>query len=93
MLTGIYRLCVQGFHLLWPAFPDRFAIDDFVTPQCFRNPGLEFRVRNPLIQNPKFQPGLGYVRFRSPLLTESMSLSFPPGTKMFQFPGFASQRL
>ncbi len=29
------------------------------------------------------------VRFRSPLLTESLLLSFPPGTEMFQFPGFA----
>ena len=26
--------------------------------------------------------------FRSPLLRESFLLSFPPGTKMFQFPGF-----
>ena len=31
----------------------------------------------------------GLVRFRSPLLTESRLMSFPPGTKMFQFPGFA----
>ena len=30
------------------------------------------------------------IRFRSPLLTESLLLSFPPGTEMFQFPGFAS---
>ena len=29
-------------------------------------------------------------RFRSPLLAESRLLSFPPGTEMFQFPGFAS---
>ena len=29
------------------------------------------------------------IRFRSPLLTESLLLSFPPGTEMFQFPGFA----
>ena len=27
-------------------------------------------------------------RFRSPLLTVSQLISFPPGTKMFQFPGF-----
>jgi len=27
--------------------------------------------------------------FRSPLLRESLLFSFPPGTKMFQFPGFA----
>jgi hypothetical protein len=79
MLTGTCRCRIRDFHPLWSDFPDCSAIDGFVTPQCFRNPGTN--------------PGLGYVRFRSPLLTESMSLSFPPGTKMFQFPGFASQRL
>ena len=31
----------------------------------------------------------GLLRFRSPLLSESFLLSFPPGTKMFQFPGFS----
>jgi hypothetical protein len=31
----------------------------------------------------------GLVRFRSPLLAESRLMSFPPGTEMFQFPGFA----
>ena len=31
----------------------------------------------------------GLIRFRSPLLTESRFLSLPPGTEMFQFPGFA----
>ena len=30
-------------------------------------------------------------RFRSPLLTESLLISLPPGTKMFQFPGYATQ--
>ena len=29
------------------------------------------------------------IRFRSPLLTESRLLSFPPVTEMFQFTGFA----
>ena len=33
--------------------------------------------------------GIGLVRVRSPLLTESRLMSFPPGTEMFQFPGFA----
>jgi hypothetical protein len=33
------------------------------------------------------------VRFRSPLLTESMSFSFPPVTKMFQFTGFPPFRV
>ena len=31
--------------------------------------------------------GLGSFRFRSPLLTESISLSFPPLTEMFHFSG------
>ena len=34
-----------------------------------------------------FYPRFGLLRFRSPLLSESFLLSFPPGTKMFQFPG------
>ena len=34
--------------------------------------------------------GTGLLRVRSPLLAESRLMSFPPGTEMFQFPGFAS---
>ena len=64
--TGTYRCRIRDFHPLWSDFPDSFAIDGFVTPQGARNPGTN--------------PGLGYVRFRSPLLTESMSFSFPLGT-------------
>jgi hypothetical protein len=36
------------------------------------------------------QKTTGLLRFRSPLLAESRLMSFPPGTEMFQFPGFAS---
>ena len=32
----------------------------------------------------------GLFRVRSPLLAESLLMSVPPGTEMFQFPGFAS---
>ena len=35
------------------------------------------------------RPRFGLLRVRSPLLAQSFLLSFPPGTKMFQFPGFA----
>lgn len=34
-------------------------------------------------------PRFRLVRVRSPLLTESLLLSFPRGTEMFQFPPFA----
>ena len=37
-----------------------------------------------------FDQGTGLLRVRSPLLAESQLMSFPPGTEMFQFPGFAS---
>ena len=46
---------------------------------------------------PAFQPvpvlipaATGLVRVRSPLLTESRLMSFPPANEMFQFAGFAS---
>ena len=35
----------------------------------------------------------GLFRVRSPLLAESLLMSVPPGTEMFQFPGFASSHL
>ena len=37
-----------------------------------------------------FRTATGLVRVRSPLLTESRLMSFPPVTEMFQFTGFAS---
>ena len=37
--------------------------------------------------------GFGLFRFRSPLLSESRFLSFPPGTEMVHFPGFARTHL
>ena len=35
--------------------------------------------------------GFGLLRFRSPLLAQSLLFSSPPGSEMFQFPGFASR--
>ena len=76
MVTRGCRCRIQGCHLLWRAFPGTSASDAFVTALGSRNPG------------PK--AGLGYIRVRSPLLAESRLISFPPGTEMCQFPGFAS---
>ena len=36
------------------------------------------------------QDGFGLIPVRSPLLRESLLFSFPTGTKMFQFPAYAS---
>ena len=55
------------------------------------------RAFNPVRLSPPFprrgpttpaQSRFGLLRFRSPLLSESLLFSFPPGTKMFQLPGF-----
>ncbi len=75
MVTRGIRCRLQDCHLLWCAFPGTSANDAFVTALGFHNP------------RPK--AGLGYVRVRSPLLTESRLISFPPGTEMCQFPGLA----
>src|SRR5579859_3668878 len=37
--------------------------------------------------------GFGLFRFRSPLLSESLLFSLPPGTEMVHFPGFARSHL
>ena len=50
-----------------------------------RSSGLTLRSRNPTRQVGWF----GLFRFRSPLLPESLLLSFPPLTKMFQFSGLS----
>jgi hypothetical protein len=42
---------------------------------------------------PRAEARFGLFRFRSPLLTESRLLSFPPATEMFQFTGFAPYTL
>src|SRR5713101_6273057 len=47
------------------------------------------RSYNPPVQAPRF----GLFRFRSPLLSESLLIYFPPGTEMVHFPGLAHTRL
>ena len=43
-----------------------------------------------VVLQPQSIDWFGLFRFRSPLLSESLLFSFPPGTKMFQFPGLSS---
>ena len=54
---------------------------------------LQLRYSSISIPESYFYNSFGLIRFRSPLLSESFLLSFPPGTKMFQFPGFPSHTL
>src|ERR1700722_5374922 len=47
------------------------------------------RSYNPEVQAPRF----GLFRFRSPLLSESRLIYFPPGTEMVHFPGLTRTSL
>src|SRR5215469_5068349 len=64
-----------------PAFQQVRLVSGLVT--------LLTRSYNPEVQAPRF----GLFRFRSPLLSESLLISLPPGTEMVHFPGLARTRL
>ena len=71
---------------------------DFTCPALLKDPGMDVPVRGCHPLRPGFPTCSGFhpkatglVRVRSPLLTEYRLISFPPGTEMFQFPGFASR--
>ena len=79
MPAGRIRLRIRGSHPLRPHFP-------------VGSPRLQRAVSPVLLPRARLKD---YARFglfpgRSPLLGESLLFSFPPGTKMFQFPGLAS---
>ncbi len=70
---------------------------DFSCPALLKDPQKTLPVRgyHPLWpafpdRSGCFSQATGLVRVRSPLLTESRLMSFPPATEMFQFAGFAS---
>jgi hypothetical protein len=70
---------------------------DFTCPALLEDPHRPFAYGAITRSGRPFQTVLlnlawttGLVRFRSPLLAESRLMSVPPGTEMFQFPGFAS---
>ena len=77
------RFRVRGCHPLWPDFPDGS------TNGAIGNSTMAGPTTPP---NPK-KRWFGLFRVRSPLLTESLLFSFPPGTEMVHFPGFASYDL
>jgi hypothetical protein len=71
-LQRLQNFRTPGCHGLWPIFPNRYA--SFFAP-CIEVP----QPRRD--KSPRFR----LFRFRSPLLTESHSFSFPGVTEMFHF--------
>ena len=85
----LHTFRLRGFHPLWPTFPGSSARWEFCNSPAGPWP-------SPAVSHypvPATPTGLAQGRFRlfpfrSPLLRESRLLSFPPGTEMFQFPGY-----
>ena len=71
-LKEFFLFRLQDFHLLWFHFPLNSTIK---------------RICNSYIEvlQPQSEDWFGLIPFRSPLLRESIFLSFPLVTKMFQF--------
>ena len=78
MPLGRLSLRVRVCHPLRTHFPECSAHDQRATAWSY----------NPRYASP--HTGFGLFPVRSPLLGESLLFSLPTGTKMFQFPAFAS---
>jgi hypothetical protein len=77
-------LCrVRDYHPLWSNFPERF---------CYKKVCSLSAIKGSPVLQPLQDKSRRFrlVPFRSPLLRKSRLLSLPPGTEMFQFPGFAT---
>ena len=83
-LTQVSASSLDGFrlracHALWIHFPED-STNGWIDNSTVADPTTPAA--------PKCN-GFGLFRFRSPLLSESRFLYFPPGTEMVHFPGFA----
>ena len=74
---GVVSGRLPGFHRLWRAIPGHFGLASY---------------SHVAVPQPRWSKlhRFGLAPVRSPLLGGSRLLSLPPGTEMFQFPGFAS---
>jgi hypothetical protein len=79
ILPAASRFHLRGYHPLWLTFPGNSTIYSHTLWKSY----------NPDMHAYRF----GLVPFRSPLLRESHSLSFPPVTEMFHFTGLAQYKI
>ena len=78
-MPGMACFRVRGSHPLWRPFPEASA--NISANRVVDGPSTPADA----LRHRRF----GLLRVRSPLLAQSLLFSFPPGTEMFQFPGFA----
>ena len=79
ILPDLSKLPLRDYHPLWFSVPGEFrSLDE----DC--KTVLQHHISFTFLQRIQF----ALICFQSLLLTESLLISFPPGTKTFQFPGF-----
>ena len=93
-LSGWSRMLPTRFHVPRRTQDPTRALEDFVYRVCtfFDWSFNIIRLSSQVSSRGPTTPTLcrfGLFQFRSPLLSESLLFSSPPGTKMFQFPGFS----
>ena len=81
----IFSFRIQDYYPLWSHFPECSTKKKLIGPDLIESAYLT----TPLLKKKRFR----LVHVRSPLLAESLLIYIPPGTKMFQFPGFALNSL
>ena len=74
----ILYIRIRNFHALWLSFPEHSSLYNTLLQ------------RGPITPTMPKHNWFGLFPVRSPLLGESFLFSSPMGTKMFQFPTFAS---
>src|SRR5690625_4011557 len=77
---------------------DRFSTTGLLPPMAERSSSIRLIYLLITLYDVSYNPSrqaywFGLFPVRSPLLRKSIFLSLPPGTKMFQFPGYASYTL
>lgn len=90
---AVHRFRLRGSHPLRRRTQHDFDYQYTSTPSC-----RQTALIRPTTPNLQPLPGItqtrfSLIRFRSPLLTESLLFSLPAGTEMFHFPAFPPHRL
>ena len=93
--TQTQDLRLRGYHPLRHRFPTDF---DLTYAFSLRVTPAEATNHTPTTPTPQRLPtitrhGFSLIRFRSPLLSESLLFSLPTGTEMFHFPAFPPHTL
>ncbi len=87
----VFRL--QGFHLLWRVFPDTSTTRTLCNSPALVSAQDQSRSYDPRgTTRARFNmpPSLGYSHFARRYSGNLYRFLFPPGTEIFQFPGFAA---